>query len=475
MDCGLRRFPLHFLEVDKYDSLRRLRIKHVSRLRFDVLVEDLIFPLKASRNFMDSPPEHWTPLTGPSNWFRLHHPPQWESEERQGTLAVRPTDSDALVAINSVWIDAERTGALPGLQDIVSQFPETRNVTSHQDHNFGSEECVQGEAVLVPTRNWWEKLLAPGHWRSWTMWSFRREKLLLVITLLHAAERDPEFESIVRMMLSSLEICDEPADPPEVFAQRVLRLARSKYPLLDIQLAGEFQLQIESSRLNLGNFYRAYVREPDQMERIVLPALTTAVQVQGWGQNEASPPLEVVRDRLMPMLYSEDLWQSQFPHLVATPWVAGLVVLYVVDEANAYWYVRDELLESWSMSQDDLHQLTIENLQSYFEIDPMEMAVATSEQGEPTMMMPNKPDTYNTARLLSHTFRDRMREAVQGDLIVGAPGRDFFVAVALKAPALLPEVRQQVLNDYRSTDHPLTDRLLLLTADGVSELMDDIQ
>lgn len=423
---------------------------------------------------MSSPPEHWVSLVGPSNWFRIAHPPQWETEERHGTTAIRPPDSDALLAINTVWMSSETDGEMPGLQDIVSQFPETRNVVAAVDDVFGSEECIRGEAVLVPSRKWWEKLLDAGSWRSWTMWSFRRENLLIVMTLLHAGERDPELESIVRMMLSSMELSDEPADPPEVFAQRAVTLARAKFPLLEIELSEEFQLQIESSRLNLANFYRAYIRDPEQFEKILLPAISTAVQVQEWGNNETTPPLEVVRDRLMPMLYPENLWQEKFPHVVGTPWIAGLVILYVVDEANAYWYVRDELLEHWSLNSEDLHSLSLENLQSYFEQEPMEMAVATSEEGEPTMMMPNNPDTYNTVRLLSESFRARMREAVQGDLIVGVPGRDFFVAMSLKSPGLLPEMRKQIEDDFRTTDHPLTSRLLLVTADGVSELMDEI-
>lgn len=421
------------------------------------------------------PPDHWTSIEGPANWFRLHHPPQWEPEERDGTLAVRPPESDALVAVNTVWIDQERAQALPQLADIVSQFPETRNVVRVDDPGFGAVESLQGEAVLAPARKWWEKWVASSEWRSWTMWSFRRKQLLVVVTLLHANDRDPELESIVRLMLSAMEICEEPVDPPEVFAQRVLALAREKFPLLESQLAGEFQLQISTSRLNLGNFYRAFTRAPEDFERIVLPALTTAVQVQGWGTNETTPPLDLVQDRLMPMLYSEEQWQEKLPNVIGTPWVAGLVILYVVDEANAYWYVRDELLEHWSLTQEELHEMTLQNLQSYFEQTPMEMAVAASDIGAPAMMMPSQPDSYNSARLLSDSFRNKMRAAVGADLVVGAPGRDFFVAVSANAPDLLAQIRAQIGSNYQKTDHPLTDRLMLLTADGVSEFVDEVE
>lgn len=419
------------------------------------------------------PPEHWSTLVGPANWFRLYHPPQWTTEERQGTFAIRPLDSDALLAINSIWIDEDREANLPGLQEIVSQFPETRNVVACQEVQFGAVEQVQGEAVLVPSRKWWERLITSGDWRSWTIWSFRREKLLLVVTLLHAAERDPELESIVRMMLASLEICDEPADPPEVFAQRALQLARSHFPLLDIQLDGEFGLRINGSKLNLQNFYRAYVREPERFTRILLPAFSTAVQIQGWGEQETSPPLDAVRDRIMPMLYPEALWREKFDGVHGSPWVAGLAVLYVIDESNAYWYVREDLLTAWNLTAEALHELALENLHRYFDETPMEMAVATSEAGTPTLMMPSRPETYNSVRLISESFRDRMREVAQSDLVIGAPGRDFFIAVSADSFDRLEEVRRQIVSDFRDSDHPLTDRLLFLSADGVSEYLEE--
>ena len=416
-------------------------------------------------------PPHWATLVGPANWFQLHYPPQWEVEERDGTFAIRPEGSEAFLAINTIWTEAIEAKSLPVLNDIVNQFPKVRNVSAETDLAFKADESLSGEANLVPSGSWLQKLFVPGKWQSWSMWSLRRSRLLLIITLLHEGDRDPEMESIVRMMLMSMEICEEPADPPEVFAQKALDLARSKFPLLEVKLVEGFQIQIDSSWLNLGNFYRAYIASPDRFESILLPALTTAVQVQGWGERESMPPLEIVRDRVMPMLYPETLWQENLSAIVGTPWIAGLVVLYVVDESNAYWYVRDELLEQWNMSEDELHELALENLDDYFEQSPMEMAVAQSEEGQATMMMPDKPDTYNTVRLLSDRFLTRMREVVQGDLAVGAPGRDVFVAVSMKSPEIIKQVRTQVSRDYQQTDHPLTDRMLLVTADGVSELI----
>ncbi|HEY3965921.1 MAG TPA: DUF1444 family protein [Planctomycetaceae bacterium] len=200
----------------------------------------------------------------------------------------------------------------------------------------------------------------------------------------------------------------------------------------------------------------------------MLPALTTVVQVQGWGKAQTEPLLESVKDRIMPMLYPEDVWQEKFPNFVGRPWVGGLVVLYVVDESKAYWYIRDDLIELWGISPDDLHDIAIDNLNRYFEDQPMEFTVAGEEDG-PRLLVPVRPDAYNTSRLLSETFHGKLRGVLGGDFAVGTPSRDFFVAISLDSSETVEHVRKKVEDDFQNMDHPLSDRLLLVTHDGVTE------
>ncbi len=270
------------------------------------------------------------------------------------------------------------------------------------------------------------------------------------------------------MIVNSIEFSEPPVCPPEIFAQRVLELARRKFPLLDCESAPDFQIKLGDSKVNLFNFYRSYVNAPAQFEAIVLPALTTVVQVQGWGKQQTEPGLDEVRERIMPMLYPEDEWHEQFPNIVGMPWVGGLVVLYVVDESHAYWYIREDLLETWGMDLDELHQIALKNLNRYFDDTPMEFTVAGEEQG-PRLLIPARPDAYNTSRLLSEPFHEKLRGVLGGEFAVGTPSRDFFVAVSLDSSEMVEHVRLKVEDDFQQMDHPLSARLLLVTHDGVTE------
>lgn len=422
----------------------------------------------------ETAPDHWRTFRGPANWFSLRHPPGWRTEERDGTCALFPPDTSALITINTIWCDPEAAVAFPTLEEIARQFPGVRDITEIGESIPGlPANTLQGEAVLEEEPVWWKKIIHRPRWRAWTMWQLQRPQLRLVVTLIHDGPRDPDLESMTRMILNYLELPDVPADPPEVFAQRVLVLARKEYPQIDIELQEDFHLKVSSVQLNLANFYRSYVRSPEEFEEIVLPILSTAVRMNSESQEKIAPSLEQVRDQLMPMLYSEQSWKEHLPETCGIPWVAGLVILYVVDEESTYWYLRQDLVEEWGLSLEELHEIALENLESHIERTPIELGVIAQGDGPAAMIMPQSADAFNASRLLCESFVQHMRQLAAGDLVIGVPGRDFFVAVSARMPTMIERIRQRVAEDFTQTDHPLTDRLLFVSADGVSELIDD--
>ncbi|HLJ10255.1 MAG TPA: DUF1444 family protein, partial [Planctomycetaceae bacterium] len=371
--------------------------------------------------------------------------------------------------LNCFWLEGSQASAIETILDLDRLFPRRRNVS--QLKPFGDADyCVgfQGQAIIEDERRWWRRIFRRKPWRHWRVWCVRSGSVYVLALYLQSAKVDHEAETVATMIVSSIEFSEQPACPPEVFERRVLELARRKFPLLDCERAPDFQIKVGGSKVNLFNFYRSYVSTPEQFESIILPALTTVVQVQGWGKDQTEPTLDQVRDRIMPMLYPEAIWQERFPNFVGEPWVGGLVILYVVDESRAYWYIRNDLMETWGLPLDELHQIALANLNRYFDEAPMEFTVA-GEEGGPRLLIPTRPDAYNTSRLLSEHFHSKLRGVLGGEFAVGTPNRDFFVAVSLDSSETVEHVRKKVEDDYQQMDHPLSDRLLLVTQDGVTE------
>ena len=169
------------------------------------------------------------------------------------------------------------------------------------------------------------------------------------------------------------------------------------------------------------------------------------------------------------MLYPEEVWRRSFPNFVGTPWVGDLMVLYVVDEQHAYWYIRDDMLcRRWHIDRETLHELALANLDRYFERQQMEYVMGR-EDGGSMLLMPKRPDAYNSSRILSRQFCSALRTELGAELAVGVPSRDFIVAVSMGHAEALSEIRRKVEDDFNRMDHPLSPRLLLVSADGVSE------
>ena len=110
----------------------------------------------------------------------------------------------------------------------------------------------------------------------------------------------------------------------------------------------------------------------------------------------------------------------------------------------------------------------MDNLDSYAVDHPMQVNVIGDEE-DPQMLVPVNPDPYNSSRILGRNFHQRLREMFGPEVLVGVPNRDFFVAMSLNHPQLISPVRERVVQDYHSMHHPLTERLLVISADGVSE------
>lgn len=374
-----------------------------------------------------------------------------------------------VLTISSFWMEERPTASIESMLDLDRLFPRRKSVRPLKTPTSADEALAfEGLSPTDPAGRWWHRVLGKTTWRKWRVWFVRRGPVNLILLYLQTGPHDPETETLATMVVNTLSFSEDPACPPEIFARRVLDLAKRKFPLLACEQAPDFQIKVGESSVNLFNFYRSYVNSPQNFEAIVLPALTTVVQVQEWGKSQIEPSLDDVRDRIMPMLYPEDVWQERFPTFVGNAWVGGLVVLYVVDESQAYWYIRGDLLDKWEMSPDELHDLAMSNLNKYLEEQKMEFTLAGDLDG-PRLLMPTRPDAYNSARLLSERFHLQLREIMGGEFAVGVPSRDFFVAVSLDSQETIDHVRRKVEEDYQQMDHPLSERLLLVTRDGVTE------
>ncbi len=417
--------------------------------------------------------ETWTTYTGPSHWYQLKFPAGWSAVEREHVVLLRPPAGNASLQVGVFWHQTPTSlTAQKFARFLRTLFPSRRKVQNLpvplSEHIIFS---ARGESPLNRSTVWWKQFFHLGAWQKWKLWLVGHGQILVSAVYTADPDSDPEDETLAGAIVSSISISDAPCDPAEQFADQVLQRCRHRFPHRDCSLGDNLQLYVGSSTVNLNNFYRAYVDAPGQKDEIIVSILTTLMEIPRWSRDRANLTLDDVRSRIMPMLMPEEAEQAE-NRSIGTPWVAGLMVVYVVDEENAYWFIRPELLGNWKLTVAELHDIALANLDQYFERQPMEVSVLEGDIG-PQLLLPVKPDAYNSARLLSLKFQENLRGVLGNAFAVGVPNRDFFVAVSLGSNEVLTQIRTRVSTDFQQMHHPLTKRLLLVTPDGVSELLED--
>ena len=267
----------------------------------------------------------------------------------------------------------------------------------------------------------------------------------------------------------------------EKFAQTVIERVRGRFPLIKIGRARQpFSLRVNGQVASLENLYRISQLKPEdlqhQIERWAVELLRVS---EGAPDRDAS--LEEVGDRLLPMVLAcnepADPTSTAAPsvsgvgpdgrldHLVTQPLVPGLCVGYVIDGDRTIAYVSQDALKRWDADVDRLHEKAMENLVA--RSDAMQAHAAQDETGEINLILFQTLDGFDASRLLLPTLHERLREHLGSPFIAAIPNRDILLCFR-NDPETVDSLRNQIRTDFHTMPHQVTEKLLLVTADGIA-------
>lgn len=219
--------------------------------------------------------------------------------------------------------------------------------------------------------------------------------------------------------------------------------------------------------VNLDRFYRVYAQDPAQLDAIVqtiVSVLTRDIPARDRSD------FALLRERIFPMLKPIGLLafvhDRNLPMLVYRPFLADLIITYVVDEPQSVAYINEQHLEQWGVSEREIHDLALRNLRRRTDEDAPYTMVGKDEQ---QLFIFNSNDGYDAARLLLTDILADWAKRVRGQLVIGVPNRDFLIALGDANPDVLRSVAAQIQIDAAQRDHGLTDRLFTLAGDQIRE------
>lgn len=251
----------------------------------------------------------------------------------------------------------------------------------------------------------------------------------------------------------------------EQFVQQVIEVVREKFPAAKVARSPQpFSVQVNGQLAPLENLYRSCSLQPQKSGEFIEQWMLEMVRA-----SEGSPDLRAkykeLADRILPMVLREEAVASAGSSIVFQPLVAGLVVAYAVDGQRSVWYITKSNLEKWKVDLDTLHEKALENL-----VERSQAIAAHAAQdpdGTINLILFQTADGFDASRLLLPTLHDRLREHLGSPFVAGIPNRDILLCFRGDDPTV-DRLRQQIGNDFGQMPHPITDRLLLVTPDGIA-------
>ncbi|HEY0008992.1 MAG TPA: DUF1444 family protein [Tepidisphaeraceae bacterium] len=251
------------------------------------------------------------------------------------------------------------------------------------------------------------------------------------------------------------------------FSQQVIDLVRARFPLVKIARAEQsFSIRMNGRVASLENLYRTFLLAPDEIKR----------QVERWavellrdaeGTPDRFADLAEVQDRLMPMLVSSEQAASRGEGLISQPLIEGLAVTYVLDGDRTIAYLPATVLLRWNKTVDDLHAIALANLAARSQ--SIQAHAAQDEEGGVNLILFQTLDGFDASRLLLPTLHDKLRELLGSPFAAAIPNRDILLCFR-RDDETVERLKAQVANDFRTMPHQVTDRLFMVTADGIAPL-----
>jgi len=253
----------------------------------------------------------------------------------------------------------------------------------------------------------------------------------------------------------------------ERFVEEILKVVPAKFPLVKLAPGDEpFSMRVNGQMVGLENLYRLAVLSPadmrQQIERWIVELLRAN---EGLPQGTGS--FEEFRDRILPMVLSDQLSDTVHRETLTEPLVPGLRIAYAIDSDRSIAYIPRLLVKQWDVTVDELHDTAIENLVNRSEA--MSAQVAQDESGRVDFIVFQTGDGYDASRILLPTLHERLREHIGSPFIAGIPNRDILLCFR-NEPDTVQRVRAQVIEDHKRMPHQVSDQLFLITADGIAPM-----
>jgi uncharacterized protein YtpQ (UPF0354 family) len=152
--------------------------------------------------------------------------------------------------------------------------------------------------------------------------------------------------------------------------------------------------------------------------------------------------------------------------LAYRPFLADLIITYVIDEPQSVAYINERHLERWQVGEHQLHEYALANLAARTK---ERAKFLISGEGAQRLIIAHSQDGYDATRLLLPDLLVSWQPHFPGNMVIGIPNRDFLIAFSDADESILTSIAHQIQLDSVQREYGLTDQLFTIEDGQVRE------
>lgn len=308
-------------------------------------------------------------------------------------------------------------------------------------------------------------------------WATMHDDLIVVIQT-HAPESHEHlYRPIFERMLTSFRIHRSKEAAHLRTLHDVFFALKKALPDADIQTVDD---RIKLDRLDLGvdNLVIAISRQPGRRDELIQEYANSVVQSVSGMQQVGKEAWNDVKDAIFPMIRADSILsiladkgdedesdaKRHARQIASSPWLADLLICYAIDSNASFRMLSYHDLNRWGKDLSEVHAKSIRNLMSS---DFPDCMAVPGVDGEVMLCgFGTGGISAKSSYLLHPSLYKKLKPKFSQRIWAAIPSRDslmVFSSHCSDRATLLSAVAE----DYKQSDHQISDRLFEITPDGI--------
>ena len=220
---------------------------------------------------------------------------------------------------------------------------------------------------------------------------------------------------------------------------------------------------VDGYQLGLGNLRRKF-EQSDRSDKSLETLVREHMALFASETNHAfrfPKSLEEARERLLPQIMPAAF--AGDTNQVRIPIGGGLIAGIVADDNRAYLYMMWETLGKWSVSQEDVYRIALQNL----ELRSKGLKLQEFKRGGTTFIAAGAGDGYDAARIMLPGLKKLIGEKLGFPFNFGIPNRDFLICWSASVDEESRRfVNERLKEDFQKQPYPISCSVFQVAADG---------